>query len=29
VDILHVSFDNGAGAEGDEIGQLPLRVRGA
>jgi hypothetical protein len=29
VDILHVSFDDGAGAAGDEIGQLPLRVRDA
>ena len=29
VDILHVSFDNGAGAAAGEIGQLPLRVRGA
>jgi hypothetical protein len=29
VDILHVSFDNGEGGAGGEIGQLPLRVRGA
>ena len=29
VDLLHVSFENGEGAAGDEIGQLPLRVRTA
>jgi hypothetical protein len=27
VDILHVSFENGEGGAGSEIGQLPLRVR--
>jgi hypothetical protein len=29
VDILHVAFEDGEGGPGSEIGQLPLRVRGA